>query len=71
MEPWSTCMNLGKVDLTWDETDPQRLAAMKKAFETEEDNGENDQVLKQFIADSSSDDDEIELPQDTGVGIDL
>ena len=43
---------------------------MKKAFETEEDNGENDKVLKQFIADSSSDDDEIELPQDAGVGID-
>merc|ERR1712241_541142 len=44
---------------------------MKKAFETEEDNahlcnGENDQVLKQFIADSSSDEDDIEPPQDTG-----
>jgi len=62
----TTALSLGKVDLTWDETDPQRLAAMKKAFETEEDNGENDQVLKQFIADSSSDEDDIEPPQDTG-----
>jgi len=61
----TTALSLGKVDLTWDETDPQRLAAMKKAFEMEEGDGENDELLKQFIADSSSDNDEIDPPQDT------
>ena len=46
----TTALSLGKVDLTWDETDPQRLAAMKKAFEMNE---ENDDLVKQFIASSS------------------
>merc|ERR1712127_477816 len=49
----TTALSLGKVDLTWDETDPQRLAAMKKAFEMNE---ENDDLVKQFIASSSEDD---------------
>jgi len=48
----TTALSLGKVDLTWDETDPQRLAAMKKAFEMNE---ENDDLVKQFIASSSED----------------
>merc|ERR1712083_1087017 len=62
----TTALSLGKVDLTWDETDPQRLAAMKKAFENAEGDGENDEVLKQFIADSSSEDEDFETPKEIG-----
>ena len=57
----TTALSLGKVDLTWDETDPQRLAAMKKAFDNV-DNDENDDLVKQFIASSS--DDEIDEPDE-------
>lgn len=48
----TSALSKGKVDLTWDEEDPQRLAAMQKAFDED-----NDEALKQYIA-SSSDDDE-------------
>merc|ERR1711899_291376 len=54
----TTALSLGKVDLTWDETDPQRSAAMKKAFDINKDDAENDKLLKQFIASSSYDDDD-------------
>merc|ERR1712087_80636 len=39
---------------------------MKKAFETAEGDGENDEALKQFIADSSSEDEEFETPKEIG-----
>jgi hypothetical protein len=29
----TTALQQGKVELTWDETDPERKAAMKRAFE--------------------------------------
>ena len=50
----TSALSKGKVDLTWDEQDPQRLAAMQKAFEDDEDNEEQ---LKQYLA-SSDDEDE-------------
>ncbi len=50
----NTALSLGKVDLTWDETDPNRLQAMQKAFEESDD--DNDEALKQYLA--ASDDDE-------------
>jgi len=62
----TTALSLGKVDLTWDETDPQRLAAMKKAFDM--DDG-NDDLVKQFIAGSS--DDELDDQNDDKVGNDI
>ena len=52
-------MFLGKVTLTWDETDPEREAAMKRAFElsSKDGNDENEDV-KAYLAMSSSDDEE-------------
>lgn len=46
-------MKQGKVNLTWDETDPNRLAAMRKAF----DDDDNDDV-RAYLANSSDEDDE-------------
>ena len=48
----TSALSLGKVDLTWDETDPERIEAMKKSFEGDEEG------LKAYIADSSSEEEE-------------
>ncbi|CAB4064293.1 unnamed protein product [Lepeophtheirus salmonis] len=48
----TTALQKGKVDLTWDETDPKRTALMQKAFQNDED----DEALQAFI--NNSDDDE-------------
>jgi hypothetical protein len=50
----TSALSLGKVDLTWDETDPERIAAMKKGFDGDE------EALKAYVADSSSDEEEEE-----------
>lgn len=55
----TTALSLGKVDLTWDETDPQRLAAMQKAFDDD-----NDENLKKYIANSSSESDNEEKEEE-------
>ena len=49
-------MKQGKVNLTWDETDPNRLNFMKKAFDADDD-VELDDDLKAYLANSSDDDD--------------
>jgi hypothetical protein len=49
----TSALSLGKVDLTWDETDPERVAAMQKAFEMDE---IDDDAVKAYIASSSDDD---------------
>merc|ERR1711997_818777 len=55
---FNTALMQGKVNLTWDETDPKREAAMKRAFEiSTNDDDENDDV-KAYLAMSSSDEDE-------------
>ena len=48
----TSALSLGKVDLTWDETDPERIEAMKKSFDGDE------EALKAYIADSSSEEEE-------------
>jgi hypothetical protein len=48
----TSALSLGKVDLTWDETDPERVAAMQKAFEMDE---IDDNAVKAYIASSSDD----------------
>ena len=50
----SSALSLGKVDLNWDETDPERTAAMQKAFANDDD----DDNLKAYFANSSDDDEE-------------
>merc|ERR1712080_347759 len=50
----TSALAMGKVDLTWDETDPQRIAAMQKAFDVEE----NEDALKAYIATSSGEEDQ-------------
>lgn len=53
---FTTALQQQKVDLTWDENDPERAAAMKKAYECEDgDIGD----VKTFLASESDDDDEI------------
>ena len=47
----SSALSLGKVDLTWDETDPDRVTAMQKAFEDDD-----DEKLKAYFANSSDED---------------
>ena len=47
----------GKAELTWDEDDPDRQAAMRRAFDNPE--GLDDDDLKAFIATSSGDEDTI------------
>ena len=51
----TTALTLGKVELTWDETDPERRLAMRKAFEEGDEN--NDGAMA-FVAMSSSDEGE-------------
>ena len=55
-------MLLGKVNLTWDETDPERQAAMKRSFDLLDKNeSDEDEDLKAYLAMSSSaDEDETE-----------
>ncbi len=45
-------MILGKVELTWDETDPKRIAAMHRAFE----NDDNDDDVNAYLAMSDNED---------------
>jgi len=53
---FTTALQQQKVDLTWDENDPERAVAMKKAYECEDgDIGD----VKTFLASESDDDDEI------------
>lgn len=54
---FTTALQQGKVDLTWDENDPERAVAMQKAFEC--DDGEIGDV-KAFLASDSDDDDEVD-----------
>jgi len=51
----SSALSLGKVDLTWDETDPERISAMQKAFANDDD---DDDKLKAYFANSSDDEEE-------------
>ena len=44
----TSALSLGKVGLTWDESNPERAIAMKKAFEED-----NDDALKAYFATSS------------------
>ena len=60
----SSALSLGKVDLTWDETDPERMAAMKKAFD--EANDDNYDALKQYLATTSDEEEETEKPSKKG-----
>lgn len=54
---FTTALQQGKVDLTWDENDPERAAAMKKAYECEDgDIGD----VKAFLASDSDDEDEVD-----------
>ena len=48
-------MKQGKVNLTWDETDPNRLAVMRRAFEVDDDDEDNVDV-KAYLANSSDED---------------
>ena len=56
----NTALKHGKVNLTWDETDPNRVAAMRKAFEADS-GDEEDEDVKAYLANSSDDDDEVGL----------
>ena len=56
----NTALKHGKVNLTWDETDPNRLAAMRKAFEADS-GDEEDEDVKAYLANSSDEDDEVGL----------
>ena len=49
----NSALSLGKVDLTWDETDPDRTAAMQRAFESDD---VDDEKLKAYFATSSDSD---------------
>ncbi len=49
----TTALSLGKVDLTWDETDPERTKAMQRAFETDD---LEDSSLRHLIALSDDED---------------
>ena len=53
----NTALKQGKVNLTWDETDPNRLNVMKKAFDADDD-AELDDDVKAYLANSSDDDDD-------------
>ncbi len=55
----NTALKQGKVNLTWDETDPKRVSVMKKAFNADDDSLDDD--VKAYLANSSDDDD---VPQD-------
>ena len=50
----NTALKHGKVNLTWDETDPNRAAAMKKAFDAASDD-EGDDDVRAYLANSSDD----------------
>ena len=56
----TTALQQGKVDLTWDETDPARLAAMKKAFEVDDEECEKNEELKKLIAFSDEEEDQVD-----------
>ena len=43
------------MNLTWDETDPNRLAVMRRAFEVDDDDEDNVDV-KAYLANSSDED---------------
>ena len=45
-----------KVNLTWDETDPEREVAMKRVFELVGKNDEENNDVKTYLAQSSSED---------------
>lgn len=54
---FTTALQQGRVDLTWDEDDPERAVAMRKAYELEDgDIGD----VKAFLASDSDDDDEVD-----------
>ena len=53
----TSALQQGKVELTWDETDPERLAAMKRAFEKDDDD-DDDKEARALIASESEDDEE-------------
>lgn len=53
----TTALKQGKVDLTWDETDPDRLAAMQRAFTMNSDDEDNAD-LKHLVGGASSDEDD-------------
>jgi hypothetical protein len=53
----NTALGQGKVNLTWDETDPEREAAMKRAFDLTDKNDEDEDITA-YLAQSSSDDEE-------------
>jgi len=57
-EFFTSALKQGKVNLTWDENDPQRAATMRKAFETVDD-GDLGEV-RNFLASSSDEEDETE-----------
>jgi len=56
----TTALQQQKVELTWDETDPQREKSMKKAFEAMGKDGDLDELenVKNLIASASEDDGE-------------
>ncbi len=58
----TTALSLGKVELTWDETDPERQLAMRKAFEEGQ---EEDDAVKALIAMSSSDEEDNDHKEDS------
>jgi len=45
----------GKVQLTWDETRPERKAALKRAFEVASDDEEADELAKNLLASDGED----------------
>ena len=52
----TSALTLGKVELTWDEVDPERVRAMKRAFSTAELAEESAAEAMQYIAMSSDED---------------
>jgi hypothetical protein len=58
----TTALSLGKVELTWDETDPQRKLTLRKAFE-EGDEGKDDDLMA-YVAMSSSEEEEEKNPHE-------
>lgn len=51
----------GKVNLTWDETDPEREAAMKRAFDL----ADNDDDINAYLAVSSNDEEKLDSDQES------
>ena len=59
---FNTALMQGKVNLTWDETDPEREAAMKRAFELADNDNDDINAYLAMSSDGENEDSDKEIP---------